>query len=162
MLHAAVGGAATMLTGPRAHVTVSKVKSRSIHRYDAEPPAEVHTGDVMSRTTARQWTRPVLTGETPGDASWPGRAGRRTSCPPLPVNSLTIHGAPLGISRGLTRDPVARPPWAEAEPAYTGSAGTMTRAAVIAPGPMGDGAAGDLCKDARTLGTAAPKRTAAH
>jgi len=83
------------------------------------------------------------------------------------------------------RDPVARPPWAEAERAHTGSAGTMTRAAVIAPKarpqsccerrqvraagvgtgprrPTGDGATGDPCTDARTLGTAAPKRTAAH
>ena len=70
---------------------------------------------------------------TPGDASWPGRAGRRTCLSPLPMDSLTIHGAPLSTSRGLTRDPDGRPSWAEKGRAHAGSAGTMTRAAVIAP-----------------------------
>ncbi|GAB2665886.1 hypothetical protein GCM10009743_47590 [Kribbella swartbergensis] len=61
---------------------------------------------------------------------------------PLPMDSLTIHGAPLGTSRGpgrvladatRTGDPGAGPPWADADRACAGSAGTMTRAAVIAP-----------------------------
>ena len=103
---------------------------------------------------------------------------------PLPMDSLTIHGAPLGTSRGLTRDPGTRPRWAEAERARAGSAGTMTRAAVIAPWarpqtccdrrqvraadvgtgprPVEGSAARHPCKDARAgaLGTAAPMRTA--
>ncbi|WP_432886003.1 hypothetical protein ACQPYH_02655 [Kribbella sp. CA-245084] len=51
----------------------------------------------------------------------------------LPMDSLTIHGAPVCTSRGSTVDPGQRPRWAEADAGHTGSAGTMTRAAVIAP-----------------------------
>jgi hypothetical protein len=49
------------------------------------------------------------------------------------MDSLTIHGAPLSTTWDRTLDPAARPHWAESGRAATGSAGAMTRAAVIAP-----------------------------
>jgi hypothetical protein len=108
----------------------------------------------------------------------------------LPMDSLTVHGAPLGTSRGpgrvredtaRTGDPGAGPPWADADRARAGSAGTMTRAAVIAPWACthtprehraeGEGAGPrPVPEDSRSarreyrdgaLGTAAPRRAAA-
>jgi hypothetical protein len=95
---------------------------------------------------------PGVTCRTPCQGCWWGprgcflagasRAGDLWS--PHSMDSLTIHGAPLSTSRGpgrvredtaLTDDPGTRPPWAEADRAHAGSAGTMTRAAVIAPRP---------------------------
>jgi len=55
----------------------------------------------------------------------------RNSTSDLPMDSLTIHGVPVGTSRGSTVDPVRCPRWADAD--TSGSTGTMTRAAVIAP-----------------------------
>src|SRR5689334_10243365 len=38
----------------------------------------------------------------PRGADWPGRAVRWTPCPRSPVDSLTIHGAPLSAAWDLT------------------------------------------------------------
>ena len=181
----------TKRRGDHAHhtpgrTTVNKVKSRSIQKYDVRRGREVDVTcptEPLPAPKARpkhryRWDprRCFLAGGEPG--------GGLVS--PLPMDSLTIHGAPLGTSRGLTRDPAARPRWAEAERARAGSAGTMTRAAVIAPWarpqtccdrrqvraanvgtgprPVEGRAARHPCKDARAgaLGTAVPRRTAAH
>ena len=211
---------------PPGRTTVHKVKSRSIHQYDATRTREVVV-TCPTQPTTPSWGRPAWTEErrerttgatrsaprraraqrlerrgkvgpmtapsrrrgqkhcgTPGGASWPGASRAADLMSPLPMDSLTIHGAPLGTSRGLTRDPGTRPRWAEAERARAGSAGTMTRAAVIAPWarpqtccdrrqvraadvgtgprPVEGSAARHPCKDARAgaLGTAASMRTA--
>ena len=150
----------------------STFKSRSIQWYDAWSRAEVAPGRVTSPTPA---VKPV------GSDHWcyrwgprgcflagASRAGDVTS--PHPMDSLTIHGAPLSTSRGpgrvredttATGDPGVRPRWAEADRTHTGSAGTMTRAAVIAPRPVKEGSCSGGSSRTGALGTAAPKRAAA-
>lgn len=103
--------------------------------YDATPPSEVdvtcHTGRVTREVSGhgcygRDPRKCVLAGAC--------RAAdvTRNITSALPMDSLTIHGAPFSTPWGSTVDPGARPQWAVAD-SRAGSCGTMTRAAVIAP-----------------------------
>jgi hypothetical protein len=123
---------------PFGRTTVDKIKSRSIHRYDARRGGEVRsagvmwpTGSVTPVSGASRAYRCYRWGPRRCFLAGASRAADVVSA--LPMDSLTIHGAPLSTSRGLTRDPDGRPHWAETGRAHAGSAGTMTRAAVIAP-----------------------------
>jgi hypothetical protein len=143
-----------------------------------------HTGPVTAvKTGARCYRR------DPGRCFLAGASRAedvtRNITSALPMDSLTIHGAPVCTSRGSTVDPGQRPRWAEADAGHAGSAGTMTRAAVIAPlvrpqsgcgrrqvraagvetdrRPAEDSDGWNPCKDASALGTAASTRAvAAH
>ncbi|TDW97848.1 hypothetical protein EV647_2540 [Kribbella sp. VKM Ac-2566] len=103
--------------------------------YDATAPCEVdvtcHTGRVTREVSGHGWC-----GRDPRKCVLAGacRAAdvTRNITSALPMDSLTIHGAPFSTPWGSTVDPGARPHWAVAD-SRAGSGSTMTRAAVIAP-----------------------------
>jgi hypothetical protein len=96
-----------------ARTTANKVKSRSIQWYDVCRPREVGEPGVMWRTcrgcdSSYRWD--------PGRCLLAGASRAADVVSPHPMDSLTIHGNPLGTTRGpavAARRP--RPLWAETD-----------------------------------------------